>query len=336
MKLGPFRLRTLLLWLLVPVPAVMMGLQRPQTINAGVRIIDIIAAVPEAGGFQPDSIDVRAGETVLLRFYAADVAHGIAIGPGLGVDLGDAAPGTRKDVLLTFEEAGTFTFYCNKWCSTNHWRMRGVIAVTGGRQAPPAPQRDPVIDALLAEGIDIDAMVDAAHGSQPAPAATLATTPPSAARGALLAERLQVPADLREKAWQRTHTPQEGMALLLAANPASQPQELADAIAYLWVAGSEPASLQDAGTLYTKNCAACHGDNGGGDGIGAGTLPQPPPSFQDPAHMAARRGDVLYAKIRRGGMGTGMPNFGTVFTTDETWALVDHLWKLAFDAPVHQ
>jgi hypothetical protein len=28
-------------------------------------------------------------------------------------------------------------------------------------------------------------------------------------------------------------------------------------------------------------------------------------------------------------MGTDMPNFGTLFTPDETWALVDYLWTLA-------
>jgi len=44
--------------------------------------------------------------------------------------------------------------------------------------------------------------------------------------------------------------------------------------------------------------------------------------------MFAVRGDVLYAKIRRGGMGTDMPNFGTPFTTEETRALVDCLWSL--------
>ena len=52
----------------------------------------------------------------------------------------------------------------------------------------------------------------------------------------------------------------------------------------------------------------------------------------DAQRMATRRSDVLYAKIRRGGMGTGMPNFGTLFTPEETWALVDYLWRLAFDS----
>ena len=41
--------------------------------------------------------------------------------------------------------------------------------------------------------------------------------------------------------------------------------------------------------------------------------------------MTTRRGDVLYAKIGRGGMGTDMPNFGTLFTLNETWALVEYL-----------
>jgi hypothetical protein len=45
-------------------------------------------------------------------------------------------------------------------------------------------------------------------------------------------------------------------------------------------------------------------------------------AFADAAYMFEMRSDVLYAKIRRGGMGTEMPNFGTLFTPDETWVLV--------------
>ncbi len=57
--------------------------------------------------------------------------------------------------------------------------------------------------------------------------------------------------------------------------------------------------------------------------------------FNDPAYMFEMRSDVLYAKIRRGGMGTDMPNFGTLFTPDETWALVEYLWTLpAASVPV--
>jgi hypothetical protein len=53
-------------------------------------------------------------------------------------------------------------------------------------------------------------------------------------------------------------------------------------------------------------------------------------AFADPVYMVDRRSDVLYAKIRRGGMGTDMPNFGTLFTPDESWALVEYLWTMPF------
>jgi mono/diheme cytochrome c family protein len=56
-----------------------------------------------------------------------------------------------------------------------------------------------------------------------------------------------------------------------------------------------------------------------------------PASFTDPSTMLAGASDIYYAKLRRGGMGTGMPSFGPIFTPEETWALVDYLWTLVFD-----
>ena len=119
-----------LLLILIGLPAAALGYQyRLRPLIAPTRIIDIRAAVPEAGGFQPDAIQVKAGETVTLRFSSVDVTHGIAIGPGLGIDLGHVDPGQVKEVTLTFDHAGTYTFYCNSWCSPDHWRMRGVVQV---------------------------------------------------------------------------------------------------------------------------------------------------------------------------------------------------------------
>jgi hypothetical protein len=43
---------------------------------------------------------------------------------------------------------------------------------------------------------------------------------------------------------------------------------------------------------------------------------------------------ALYtAKIRRGGMGTAMPYWGSIFTEEELEALVDHLWTFSIDIP---
>ncbi len=310
------------------LPAFVLGYQyvlRP--LAAGPRVIDIRAATPENGGFQPDSIRVMAGEVVTLRFYSVDVTHGIAIGPGLGIDLGQLDPGHVAEVTVIFPQAGTYTLYCNTWCSDNHWRMRGVIEVRDPTHpdALPTAHPDPVIEALIAEGVDIDA----AHGESDS-TSHLGDLRLSASQGRLLAAKLVIPPDLGDPMWRFSHTPAQGLARLVGANPQVSEADLGDVIAYLWMQGTRAETLAAAEVLYNKNCAACHGQYGGGDGPAADTTTEPPVAFTDLAHMLERRGDVLYAKIRRGGMGTGMPNFGTLFTEEETRALVDYLWVLAF------
>ncbi len=319
----------IVLSILVGLPMASLGYQKwLRPAMASTRVIDISAAAPEAGGFQPDSIQVEAGETVTLRFASLDVAHGIAIGPGLGVDLGYVDPGQVKEVTLTFERPGTYTFYCNSWCSPNHWRMRGVIQV-GDPADPdklPTPQSDPVIAALVAEGIDIDAP----QTSNDDPQGSTPDVHPSAKRGEAMAAGLTIPPELQTGAWRRSHSPAQGLEILAAANPATGEDRLADAIAYLWLSDFSPERRAAATTLYAKNCAACHGQSGGGDGPAAQLTAKETAAFSDPARMFAARSDVLYAKIRRGGMGTDMPNFGTLFTPEETWTLVDLLWAFAF------
>ncbi|MCA0454012.1 MAG: c-type cytochrome [Chloroflexi bacterium] len=293
---------------------------------SGVRVIDIRAVAPEAGGFQPDSMQVQAGETVTLRFHAEDVTHGIAIGPGLGIDLGEIDPGHMKEVTLTFDEGGTYTFYCNTWCSPNHWRMRGVIEVRDVSNTIPAAQHDPVIDKLTAEGVDIDDTVH--NGGQSNRSQEMDNIQPSAQRGAAVISQLIVPPELKDLDWRRSHFPQEAMALLLVANSNASTSDLVDAVAYLWTENTGSQTLASASSLYSKNCAACHGQTGGADGPMADQTAVKPIAFSDLAYMWLRRDDVLYAKIRRGGMGTDMPNFGTLFTPDETWALVNYLRSL--------
>ncbi len=316
--------------IVIGLPVLVIGYQyglRPSMSSP--RVIDIRAAAPENGGFQPDSIRVMAGETVTLRFHSVDVTHGIAIGPGLGIDLGQVDAGYVAKVTVTFPRAGTYTFYCNAWCSEDHWRMRGVIEVRDAAHpdALPIAHSDPVIEALLAEGVDIDATHEGS-GSPP----HFYGPRPSASQGRVLASEIAVPADLEDPTWRFSHTPAQGLERLTEVAPNVPEADLGDVIAYLWTQGTQLEALAAAEVLYNKNCAACHGQYGGGDGPAADTTTNPPTAFTDLAHMLARRSDVLYAKIRRGGMGTGMPNFGTLFTEEETRALVDYLWVLAFQA----
>jgi heme/copper-type cytochrome/quinol oxidase subunit 2 len=66
---------------LLGIPAAMFGYQalRGWASVDGVRVIEIAARVPEQGGFSPDRIVLKAGETVRLRISSPDVLHGIVI-----------------------------------------------------------------------------------------------------------------------------------------------------------------------------------------------------------------------------------------------------------------
>jgi len=295
------------------------------------RVITIEAWAPEAGGFSPPAVEVNVGETVTLRFRSMDVTHGIAIGPGLDAELEYVDPGEQGDITLTFDEIGTYTFYCTTWCSRDHWRMRGIIQVRDPNApfaAPPA-QTDPIIQRLVDEGVNIDA----AHTGEHVPVIALPVTP-SAQRGRDLAERALVLPPLDAADWRQRHAPQVAIPMLQASNPTLPEADLYHLAAYLWrldARDEAPTARQ-----YDLNCAACHGQSGHAEGPAAPFTAEQTTAFADSAYMFATRPDVLYAKIRRGGMGTDMPNFGTLFTPDETWALVDYLWRLAFETDVNE
>jgi plastocyanin/mono/diheme cytochrome c family protein len=302
-----------------------------------VRTIDITARVPESGGFSPETIRIAAGETVRLRFSVPDVTHGIAIGPGLGIDLGQVDPGQVKERRVTFDRPGRYTLYCNTWCSPSHWRMRGTILVYDPDHPDamiPSDPPDPVIASLAARHVNIDARHDA-------PAIPVA--PVSVERGAVIVARLgrDLLAEIGAPAWRRAHSPAEAWGRLVAAGLAAD--EAWDAVASLWLSGVDPDKATLGARLFAKNCAACHGESGDGRGPGAAALaalgigrhdgsarPARPADFGQARSMLGGTSELYYAKMRRGGMGTGMPSWGPIFTPDETWALVDHLWTFAF------
>jgi plastocyanin/mono/diheme cytochrome c family protein len=325
--------------IVVGLPAAVLGYQfglRPAL--AGVRTLDIVAAAPEAGGFMPDTFRVTAGETVRLRFSAPDVTHGLAIGPGLNLDFGQIDPGEVKEVDVTFDRPGRYTLYCNTWCSPNHWRMRATIEVFDSAQfnAPTLPAApDPVLASLAARQVDIDV---------PHPASAVPAARPSAERGRAVVNQpgRDLPPELQQPEWRRSHSPAEAWAALLAQK--ISPADAWDAVAYLWLLEPDAARREVAAGLYAKNCAACHGQNGDGQGPGAANAAaqgvghqadlhnsSPPTAFTDPQTMLGGSSDIYYAKLRRGGMGTGMPAFGPLFTPEESQLMADYLWTFVFD-----
>lgn len=305
------------------------------------QFVEIRARMPEQGGWSVASLTTPAGEPLRLRLVSDDVVHSFHIGKSDHPAI-DLLPGKPVETTLTFDEPGTYTFYCTRWCGPNHWRMRGTIDVLPkqGALTPSIGEEAQPLYATL--GIDIDA---------PHPARATPGEMPSAASGAALG--VVLPQKYLSQTFYRAHSPAEAWDLL-RRDPTTQElgdQDVWNLVAYLWSQNTNPEALQAGKELYEQNCAACHGQGGAGDGVFAEDLArqgiaghtgtdmegqnvQPPADFTDPSQMLGASPALLQGKIIRGGMGTGMPYWGPIFTEEEVWSLVDYLYLFQFQQEV--
>lgn len=303
--------------------------------------IELHARMPENGGWSMEPIQAKVGQPIRLRITSDDVVHGFAVGrsdqPALEI-----IPGEFTETTLTFDRPGKYIFYCTRWCGANHWRMRGTIEVAGdGDPVPPDPQ--PV---FLKLGIDVDA---------PHPAEVVPVAAVSPERGSLFASRL--PAYALEKDTYLTNSPAKVWLKLRAETDLSSlsDDDLWDAVAWIWQQQTNPEALADGRELFATNCAACHGESGKGDGVMVRGLPVwdpsvhnsgqtghlmtgeglfSPPDFTDPTVLLGASPALLEGKIIRGGMGTGMPYWGPIFTSKQIEALVSTLYTFAWYPPI--
>jgi mono/diheme cytochrome c family protein/plastocyanin len=289
----------------------------------------IHVSMAENGGWNPDTLKAEVGQPLHLRMTSDDVVHGFAVGQ-MDMEPVDVMPGKVTEVTLNFDKPGIYTFFCTRWCGLNHWRMRGTIEVSGST-VDPAPAVKPLYVAL---GIDIDV----AHESPVVPAER-----PSAARGQELPAAVSLD---RSQDYYRTHSPFQVYSNL----PTSlTEQQRWDMVASLWQSNTTQEGLENGRKLFAQNCAACHGESGGGNGVFADDLAeagessmqnmsgsqemsrQTPADFTDPRRMLGASPAILQGKILRGGMGTGMPMWGSIFTEEQIWDLVAYIYSFQFD-----
>jgi mono/diheme cytochrome c family protein len=284
----------------------------------------------EQGGWTPDVIQAEVGEPLHLRLTSDDVVHGFAVSQ-MEMEAVNIEPGKVTDLMLTFDKPGVYTFYCTRWCGLNHWRMRGTIEVSGA-----SPEPEPVtVPLYVSLNLDIDAPHDAP---------SLPNIQPSAIRGEELVTGL--PIDLSPE-YYRSHSPYQ--AFRDFSNISLTESQRWDVVAYLWQSNTTKESLANVQRLYAQNCAACHGENGNGDGVFADDLAQAgeeslqnmagseemsrqtPADFSVPKRMLGASPALLQGKILRGGMGTGMPMWGSIFTEDQIWDLIAYIYSFQFE-----
>lgn len=292
----------------------------------------IHARVAENGGWSPNVIRAKVGEPLHLRLTSDEVVHGFAVGQ-MDMQSVDVLPGKVTDVTLIFDRPGTYTFYCTRWCGLNHWRMRGTIEVSGSSsdlQPAPAP-------LYVSLGLDLDA---------PHNAPIIPSAQPSALHGEKLAANLPI-SPFAGADYYQSHSPYRLFEDLNALN--LNDSEKWDVVSYIWQSNTTKESLANGQKLYAQNCAACHGENGAGDGVFANDLAaagesstknmagdnsmtmQTPADFTDPTRMLGASPALLHGKVLRGGMGTGMPSWGPILAEQQTWDLIAYLFSFQFE-----
>lgn len=86
--------------------------------------------------------------------------------------------------------------------------------------------------------------------------------------------------------------------------------------------------------LYLSHCALCHGERADGRGVRR-TLSSDPRDFTAPAWRRRASPRQVYAVIRDGVPGTGMPTWRGLDEA-ETWDLVAYVLSVAEEGPVPQ
>ncbi len=290
----------------------------------------IHAHVAEDGGWNPDVIKANVNEPLNLKLTSDDVVHGFAVGQ-MDMQSVDVLPGKVTDITLTFDKPGIYTFFCTRWCGLNHWRMRGTIEVSGSSSDP-----EPVSVPLY---VTLDLDIDAPHDAPLVP-----LSPPSALSGEQLTANLLISLSPE---YYRANSPYQVFDELSSA--ALTESERWDMVASIWKSNTTPESLANGQQLYAQNCAACHGENGAGDGVFADALAasgeasmqtmtgtdnmmmQSPVDFTNSTRMLGASPALLQGKILRGGMGTGMPMWGSIFTEEQIWDLIAYLYSFQFE-----
>ena len=295
-------------------------------ITAQPETIELRARMPENGGWSQEFLYGQVNVPIKLRMTSDDVVHGFALGQS-SLPSVEIFPGKFSETELTFDQPGEYTFYCTRWCGANHWRMRGTIVIEGPTTADQPTSVPPL---FLQLGLDLDA---------PHIARVIPQNRPDSARARGTVNTLPAGLTDGETVWSKSP---ETLWKDMRSVEIPDDQTVWDMVAWGLNQQGSPGWLEQGRELYTQNCLACHGESGKGDGVMVRDLPPMnhdkmgseatrPPDFSDPAVLLGASPALLEGKIIRGGMGTGMPYWGNIFTSEQIRSLVLYLYTFQME-----
>lgn len=112
---------------LAAVVCVCLGILFSGTGRASADNLPVVEITAKRFAFSPDKITLKKGQTVKLRLHSEDVTHGFFLRP---LKLDEEIPaGETTEVIVTPQQAGTFTTICDHFCGANHGNMNMTIVV---------------------------------------------------------------------------------------------------------------------------------------------------------------------------------------------------------------
>lgn len=111
------------------------------------------------------------------------------------------------------------------------------------------------------------------------------------------------------------------MAAAEAQKPAPAPSATPE---QLLAFAADPEHVEDGKEVYAKNCAACHGPDGGGL-IG--------PNLADDAWLHGGTIDAIHTVIMEGVLAKGMPAWGQMLKPEDVEVVTAYVWSLHGTTP---
>lgn len=327
----------------------------------------------DQGGWTPEIITVQRGEQVKLRISSEDVVHGFSVPKlGINVDWIEPGKVTEVEFVADRPGRYAFqcTVWCQ---TGHWRMRGTIEVVDPDDPAASARDADPPQTDWVSYGIDIDSEHPGEFVPATRPnALSGAGVWPSVSDRPLdeLAANLPLrelsPSDLYAYLSSETATEAAAAHQTHDSNMATAMPELPDlaeaaalagltssqrwdVVAALYTAALPADALTRGAALYERDCTGCHGLAGEGDGPGAAAIgaqneaqqggdhgmvmDKPPTDFTDLAAQAGASDLLYYGKLVRGGMGTSMPYWGTIYSEDELWRVIAFLRSYAFDFP---